>query len=121
MSGNLNILGSGIDMVEISRLKDAVQKWGNHFLERVFCPEEIAYAKNHRNPFPHYAGRFAAKEAVLKAVGTEHALGWKDIKILNTKEGKPYCLLNGNTGKTKILISISHTRYHAIASAIVTP
>jgi len=120
---NLAVLGSGIDIIEIPRIKSAVQRWGDHFISRVFCDEEIEYARHHRNPYPHYAGRFAAKEAVIKALGDQAPLRWTDIKILNDPQGKPYCVLTGQPpGIThKIFISISHTRHHAIANAIITP
>ncbi len=120
MSGNVGISGSGVDLIEIDRIRAAVQRWGSRFLERVFCPEEIAYAQNHRNPFPHFAARFAAKEAVIRAVGADVAVTRKDITIRNTAAGRPYCRLNRKDFKKNIHISLSHTRHHAIACAIVT-
>jgi len=113
---------NGIDLIEISRIRAAVRRWGDHFLNRIFCPEEISYAGNHRNPYPHYAARFAAKEAVIKAAGNFRTLHRKDIKILNDPGGRPYCIVNHKSHFNKqIFISISHTRAYAIASAIIAP
>lgn len=114
------ILGTGVDIVEIKRIKKAIKRWGNHFLTRIFHDEEIAYAKKNKNPIQHYAARFAAKEAVFKAVGNNPDIVWKDIKILNDKYGKPYCVLNKKKIKNKVFISISHSDHYAVASAIIT-
>jgi len=89
-------------------------------LKHIFNKEEIAYAKDKKFPTQHYADRFAAKEAVYKAFGDERSLGWKDMTILNDENGKPYCQLRNKDLKGKILISISHTKNYAVASAIIT-
>ena len=115
------ILGTGIDLIEIGRIKKAIERWGDHFLDHVFCKEEIDYARKQKNPFQHFAARFAAKEAVLKAIGDNAHVNWKDIKILNVETGKPVCISNEAKFKNKILISISHTDNYAVASAIITP
>ena len=115
------ILGTGIDLIEIGRIKKAIERWGDHFLDHVFCKEEIDYARKQKNPFQHFAARFAAKEAVLKAIGDNAHVNWKDIKILNVETGKPVCIYNEAKFKNKILISISHTDNYAVASAIITP
>lgn len=114
------ILGTGIDIIEIDRLQKALDRWGEDFLTHIFNEEEIAYAKDKKFPAQHYAARFAAKEAVYKAFGDKKALGWKDMTILNDKNGKPYCRLKKKGLKGKILISISHTQSYAVASAIIT-
>ena len=112
------IKGTGVDIIEISRIRKSVETWGDHFLERIFNPEEIAYAKAHTVPFQHYAGRFAAKEAIYKALG-DKTLSWKDMTVVNAPDGKPVCrLLKGNF-KGKIHLSISHSKYYAVASAVV--
>ncbi len=113
------VLGIGTDIIEIDRIEKAVDRWGGLFLRHVFNEEEIKYALQYKSPGPHLAGRFAAKEAVYKAIGNNRHLRWKDIKILNDADGKPYCVLNSLDSK-KILISISHTRVYAVASAILT-
>jgi len=113
------ILGTGIDIIEIDRVQKAIDRNGDDFLKRIFNDEEIAYAEKHKFPTQHYAGRFAAKEAVYKAFGDNTTLSWKNMTILNDKNGKPYCQLKNPEFKNKILISISHTKNYAVASAII--
>ena len=113
------ILGSGIDIIEIDRLKDAIEKWGDSFLLRVFTKDEVEYAKQRRFPYQHLAARFAVKEAVMKALGNSNNISWHDIKINNDIHGKPICTLVNNKN-TDILVSISHTKKYAVASAIIT-
>ncbi|MFA5724994.1 MAG: holo-ACP synthase, partial [Candidatus Omnitrophota bacterium] len=84
------ILGTGVDITEVSRIKKAAERWGEAFLNRVFTDEELINAKLRPSLYQHLAGRFAAKEAVFKALG-EADLNWKDIEILNDPEGKPCC------------------------------
>jgi len=115
------ILGTGIDIIEIKRIVKAIERWGDHFLNHIFCDEEINYARQHKNSSQHLAGRFAAKEAILKAIGDNAHVKWKDMKILNDEHGKPYCVYNDKNFKNKILISISHNKNYAVASAIITP
>ncbi|MCK4881983.1 MAG: holo-ACP synthase [Candidatus Omnitrophica bacterium] len=114
------ITGTGIDIIEIERLQKALDRWGEDFLKHIFNEEEIAYAKNKKFPAQHYAARFAAKEAIYKAFGDDKTLGWKDMTILNDENGKPYCQLKNRDPKGEILISISHTKNYAVASAIIT-
>jgi len=110
------IIGTGIDIIEIQRIRSAVKTWGDRFLARVLNPEEIAYALSHAVPCQHYAGRFAAKEAIYKALG-DRDLSWKDITIINSPEGKPECHIKGL--KHKVHLSISHSKFYAVASAVV--
>jgi holo-[acyl-carrier protein] synthase len=112
------ILGTGIDIIEIERIRKAVERWGDMFLKHVFTPIEIEHAKKFKFPYEHYAGRFAAKEAIFKAVGVPH-LSWHDVSITNDSEGKPVCHDNHKKIKHRLLISISHSRDYAVASAIV--
>ena len=116
------IEGIGVDITEVRRLRQAVQKWGKDFLNRIFTEQELIHAKTRGSSiYQHLAGRFAAKEAVFKAVGNKN-LNWKDVQILNDKDGKPLCvLLNGLGKKVEVRISISHVKTYAVASAIVTP
>ena len=113
------IIGSGVDIIEVDRVKKAIKKWGDNFLKRVFTDEELSYAKNRRFPYEHLAARFAAKEAVLKAF-SDRQIDFKDIKIINNGVGKPICQLKNNRDNTQIIISISHTKDYAVASAIIT-
>ena len=114
------ILGTGVDITEVNRLKKAVEKWGEAFLSKVFTDEELANAKTRGSLYQHLAGRFAAKEAVFKALGDVN-LSWKDVEILNDKEGKPSCKILNSRGKgVSIIVSISHVKNYAVANAIVT-
>lgn len=113
------ILGTGIDIIEIERIQKAIERWGDSFLNHVFLEEEIQYARKNKNPLQHFAARFAAKEAVFKAIGDDPTINWKDILILNNEHGTPYCVFKKNGFKHKILISISHTENYAVAQAIV--
>ena len=114
------IFGTGIDIIEVERIAQAIERWGDHFLNHLFTEEEIVYAKRHRFPNQHFAGRFAAKEAVLKAFGKNAHIHWKDISIANDEDGKPVCRYSAKNFKKKILISISHTSNYAVANAIIT-
>jgi holo-[acyl-carrier protein] synthase len=92
----MNILGIGIDATDIPRLADVLERYGDRFLQRVFTEGEIAYCTRRRNPAPHLAGRFAAKEAAMKALGTGHSRGvfWKDIEVVRGG-GPPRLHLHG--------------------------
>ncbi len=114
------IIGTGIDIIEVARIHKAIERWGENFLKFVFTDDEIAYAKEHKFPTQHFAARFAAKEAVFKALGDQSNIGWKDIKVLNDKDGRPICIFKRKNFKHKIHISLSHTKNYAVASAIVT-
>lgn len=114
------ILGQGIDIIEVDRISRAIERWGDDFLRHVFTEQEIAYSKKRTFPDQHFAARFAVKEAVLKAIGENADIGWKDIEIINQSSGKPSCLFHNKDFKHKIFISISHTKNYAVASAIIT-
>lgn len=116
----MTISGTGIDIIEIGRMQKALDRWGEDFLKHIFNEEEIEYAKDKKFPTQHYAARFAAKEAVYKAFGDNRTLGWKDVTILNDENGKPYCRFKNKAVDKNILISISHTKNYAVASAIIT-
>ncbi len=116
----VKIIGTGVDITEVSRLRKAVEKWGDSFLARIFTKEELDNAKTRGSPYQHLAGRFAAKEAVFKALG-DSKLNWKEVQILNDKEGKPFCSIRSNKDKRiAVLISISHVKNYAVANAIIT-
>jgi len=121
------IAGTGIDIVEVERIKSAVEKWGESFLNRVFTDSEISYARRRRFSSEHLAARFATKEAVLKAFGDNKWVDWKNIEIFNTESGKPGIRLYGYLGKLKkqrkidnIVVSMSHTKDYAVANVILT-
>ena len=113
------IKGVGIDIVEIQRIQKAIERWGKGFLDHVFTAEEIAWIKRYKSPYQHYAGRFAAKEAIFKAVGDQR-ISWKDLTILNDAKGKPYCRCRKKGLSGRILLTISHSKEYAVAQAIVT-
>ncbi|MCP4583018.1 MAG: holo-[acyl-carrier-protein] synthase [candidate division Zixibacteria bacterium] len=115
----------GIDIIEVHRIKKAIERWGDSFLHRVYTPWEINYCQNKQFPEQSFAARFAVKEAVLKAIGTGLSEGvkWVSIEVVNTSMGKPTVRLGERItniiGDKEIIISMSHTREHAIASAIL--
>jgi len=121
------VLGIGTDIVEIERVRDMIDRHGDNFLNRCFTPEEIAYAAKHRDAAVRYAGRWAAKEAVVKVLGTGFVKGitFHDIEILPLHSGQPRIELSGEAasvadglGIGSILITISHARSYATATAI---
>ena len=117
----MELIGNGIDIVEIKRLKLVVEKWGDLFLNRVFTEKEIEYAKSRRKTYEHLAGRFAAKEAIIKAADVGE-LGFKDIEIVNKQSGKPYATITKAKSINKkytISVSISHIKDYAIANAVI--
>ncbi len=120
--------GIGIDIVKISRIKAAYEKWGERFIMRVFTEREISYCSRKRRPFQHYASRFCAKEAFLKAlgVGKKSGIGWRDIEVINEKSGRPILKLYGlakdmlvEKGIKSVHLSISHDEKADIGIAFV--
>ena len=95
------ILGIGIDIIEVARVKASHERFGERFLNRILLADEIAYCLSHKNPAPFLAARFAAKEAVSKAFGTGigASLGWQDIEIRRKESGEPFVILHGNGKK----------------------
>ena len=121
------IIAHGIDLVDFPRIEDMVKRHGNRFLDRVFTKAEQTCAQANRNSIEKLAGRFAAKEAVLKLLGTgwRGKIAWTDIEIVNAPSGQPKVQLSGEVKKiakrlgiTQISVSITHTANFAIASAI---
>lgn len=122
------IAGSGIDIVEISRFRKAADKWNENFLNKIFTKNEIDYSRNRRFQSQHFAARFAAKEAILKAFGDKLSSiqNWQDIEIMNDKSGRPYVIFHGSAKALKekekidsVVISMSHSKDHAVATAIL--
>ncbi len=122
------IAGTGIDIVEIARFRKAKKKWGKNFLNKIFTESEIAYSKKRRFQDQHFAARFAAKEAVLKAFGDKLSSihNWQDIEILNDKSGRPYIRFHRSAKKLKtkekinnVILSMAHCKGHAVANAIL--
>jgi holo-[acyl-carrier protein] synthase len=122
------IIGIGIDLVEVDRLKKSVEKFGDRFLNRLFTENEIKYCQTKSNSYQHFAVRFAAKEALLKAIGTglREGMTWHEIEIINDKQGKPSILTHGKCDdilhKLDVRIpelSLSHTKHHGVAVVIL--
>lgn len=121
------IVAHGIDLVDCPRIEQMIDRHGQRFIERVFTPAEQDYANKSKNKAEKYAGRFAAKEAILKLVGTgwRGKITWTDIEIKNNSDGQPLVNLEGEVkmiaeklGITQISVSITHTANFAIASAV---
>src|SRR5207247_6747699 len=122
------ILGIGIDIIEVARIKASHEKFGERFANRILLPDEIAYCLSHKNPAPFLAARVAAKEAISKAFGTGIGaqLGWQDMEIGRKETGEPFVILHGAgqkllamRGGRAVLVSLSHTQAHASAVAIL--
>ena len=125
----MTVIGIGTDIVECLRIAQMIERHGELFLARVYTDHEIQYCSGRKAATQHYAGRWAAKEAVLKALGTGWARGirWRDLEVRNNMAGKPSIALGGGArdmcerlGITQMQISISHCRTHATALAIAT-
>lgn len=121
---NLPILGMGIDIIEIARLRKTASAHPERLLTRLFTEKERAYCVRFRNPFPHFAARFAAKEAIAKALGCGFgkALSWQDLEILNDTSGKPEVIcsqkVNMHFSTPLLLLSLSHSKDYATAVAL---
>ena len=122
------IVGLGVDIEEVSRIEQAVQRHGERFLRRVFTEAEIAYCRRRKNPYERFAARFAAKEAGMKALGTGWRGGvtWRDLEVVNLPGGKPTLKLSGraqeicrNLGGERIALSLTHTAAYALAEVVV--
>ena len=122
------IVGIGVDLERVERLRGAIERHGQRFLERLFTPGEIAYANGTKNRFERFTARFAAKEAAMKALGTgwNDGVRWRDIEVTREPTGRPGLQFHGRAaeraaqmGATRWSISLSHTRDHAIAHVIL--
>jgi holo-[acyl-carrier protein] synthase len=123
----MSIFGIGTDIVECLRIAQMIERHGELFITRVYTPNEIEYCQSRKQATQHFAGRWAAKEAVLKALGTgwRRGISWRDVEIRNLKSGSPTVAVYGGARDymeqeriAQILISISHCRSHATAYAI---
>ena len=103
------IFGSGVDIVEVFRMRDAIDKWGDNFLMKIFTKEEIKYSNSKRFSCQHLAARFAAKEAVVKAFGEpkKFPIRWTEIEVLNDSEGKPMIKFHNDALKLKNMKKIN--------------
>ena len=122
------IVGTGVDIAEVARIRDAVSRFGERFLKRVFTPEEVRYCTSKANTEERLAARFAAKEAAMKAIGTglRHGVTWQDVEVVRHLGGRPGLRLSGKAqefaaalGCQRIHLSLSHTEDQAIAHVIL--
>lgn len=121
------ILGLGVDIAEVARVKAVIERRGELFLRRVYTAREREYCEQFRNKYERYAGRFAAKEAAMKALGTGWSRGvrWLDVEVVRQRAGRPTIALAGQAKKIaeemsvrRILLSITHTESQALAQVI---
>lgn len=118
------MLTSGVDIIEISRVRQVLERYGQRFLERVYTPGEIGYCRGRAS---NLAARFAAKEATMKALGTGvRGVGWKDIEVVRQESGAPSIRLHGRAkvrarrlGVREISLSLSHSREYAVAFVVI--
>lgn len=122
------IVGSGVDLVEIARLRKIIQNLNGRFVQRVFTEGEQSFCDQRRDPAPHYAARFAAKEALFKALGTGWAQGvtWRDVEVQRQEHQAPVMILHGEAlGRSKALgaahihLSLTHSEHYAVATVIL--
>ncbi|MBI4200083.1 MAG: holo-ACP synthase [Chloroflexi bacterium] len=115
----------GVDIVETSRIARAVERWGERFLSRIYTAQELAYC---RGRVPQLAARFAAKEAVMKALGTgRRGVGWRDVEVVRVRGGRPTVQLQGRALQVarafrvaEVALSLSHSRDYAVASVVLS-
>jgi holo-[acyl-carrier protein] synthase len=122
------IVGTGIDLCEVPRIRDAITRYGERFKKRVFTDREITYAERKANLYERYAARFAAKEAGMKALGTgwRGGIGWRDFEVTNLPSGKPTLCFHGKAGELasklgvrNVALSLTHTGEQAMAMVIL--
>ncbi len=122
------IIGTGVDIVEIPRFREVMERLKDRFILRIFTPGEQQFCTRHRDPVPHFAVRFAAKEALFKALGTGWAKGvtWLDVEVQRERQDAPTMVLHGEAkklstakGVQKVHLSLSHSDLLAIATVIL--
>ena len=122
------IVGTGVDLAEVPRIKASIERFGVRFTERIYTPAEIAYVERKANRYERYAARFAAKEAAMKALGTgwSHGVRWRDCEVARLPGGRPTIAFHGKAGEIaarlgvkNAALSISHTAEQAIAQVIL--
>jgi holo-[acyl-carrier protein] synthase len=121
------ILGTGVDLAEVDRIRQSVERFGHRFIDRIYTEREIAYVERKANRFERYAARFAAKEAGMKALGTgwRGGIQWKDFEVINLPSGRPTLALHGAAGQIatkmgvkRIQLSLTHTAKDGLAYVI---
>jgi len=124
----VSVKGIGIDLALIPRVREVVKRWDQRFLRRVFTDDEIAYCQRRRDPIQHFAARFAAKEATLKALGTGLRMGikWREIEVRRERGQAPTVVLTGQCraialakGGSRVILSLTHDGDYALAQAML--
>ena len=122
------VKGIGVDLALVPRVRQIVERWDERFLRRVFTDDEIAYCRRRRDPIPHFAARFAAKEATLKALGTGMRMGvsWREMEVQRERGEAPTMVLSGRCraialakGAREVLLSLTHDGDYALAQAML--
>src|SRR6201998_3450068 len=122
------IVGTGIDIAEVPRIRQSIERFGDRFVQRIFTPEEIRYCDSKMNRFERYAARFAAKEAAMKALGTgwNHGVRWQDCEVVRKPGGRPTMIFHGKAaefaaklGAKNVALSLTHTKEQAMAQVIL--
>jgi holo-[acyl-carrier protein] synthase len=122
------IVGTGIDLAEVPRIRASIERFGDKFIQRIYTPAEIAYVERKANRFERYAARFAAKEAGMKAIGTgwKRGVRWQDFEVANLPSGKPTLRLHGVAAEVadrlrvrSISLSLTHTAELGMAHVIL--
>ncbi len=122
------IIGTGIDLAEVPRVRTAIERFGARFIERIYTPREIAYVQRKANKYERFAARFAAKEAGMKAIGTgwRGGIRWQDFEVTNLPTGKPTLAFHGRAaevaarlGVRHVSLSLTHTAEHGMAFVIL--
>ncbi len=122
------IVGTGVDLAEVDRIRAAIERYGSRFVERIYTAGEIAYVERKANRYERYAARFAAKEAGMKAIGTgwKRGVRWRDFEVANLPTGRPTLRLHGKAaafaerlGVRSIALSLTHTSGMAMAQVIL--
>jgi holo-[acyl-carrier protein] synthase len=123
----MSVLGIGLDIIEVSRIRSSLERHGERFHRKICTPAEAEYCARMRDPAPYFAARFAAKEAVSKALGTGigAACGWLDIEVRRKASGEPFIVLHAagaetakRLGISQVLVTLSHTEHYAAAQAV---
>jgi holo-[acyl-carrier protein] synthase len=119
------IKGVGVDIIEIARIEKSIRELGDHFLQKIFTSREIAYCSSKQNSTQHFAARFAAKEALSKAVATGWAgeFRWRDVEVVNEPSGKPvfefYGAMKAMLVRSNVFVSMSHSGNHVVAMVVI--
>ena len=121
----MNVMGVGVDIVEVARIEGAIKRFGDRFLKKIYTATEMKYCNTGKIACQHFAGKFAAKEAVYKTLNIDRVVKWTEIEIKNLEQGRPCVVFRGKVKRiakekniSSVLVSISHIKTRAVASAV---